>query len=69
MRNGEPSPSTLLIAIRAKCMDCSGNSRNEVERCLIKTCPLYPYRSVDALGEAMKPKAPTCGQIDMFDLK
>lgn len=69
MRNGEPSPSTLLVAIRAKCMDCSGNSRNEVERCLIRTCPLYPYRSVDALGEAMKPKSPTCGQIDMFDLK
>lgn len=69
MRNGEPSPSTLLVAIRAKCMDCSGNSRNEVERCLIKTCPLYPYRSVDALERVMEPKSTACGQIDMFDLK
>lgn len=68
MKAGEPTANTLLIAIRAKCLDCSGNSRREVERCLLKNCPLYPYRSVEALGEAKEKKLPTYGQIDIFDL-
>lgn len=68
MKAGEPAASTLLVAIRAKCLDCSGNSRREVERCLLKECPLYPYRSVDALGSAKEKKLPTYGQIDIFDL-
>lgn len=37
--------STPLKAIRAKCLDCSGNSVTEVKLCPIKNCPLYPYRS------------------------
>lgn len=44
------SREALLIAIRAKCMDCSGHSRVEVERCLLKNCPLYPYRTKEAVG-------------------
>nr|DAW25024.1 MAG TPA: hypothetical protein [Caudoviricetes sp.] len=31
-------------------MDCSGNARTLVERCNIPSCPLYPYRSVKAVG-------------------
>lgn len=31
-------------AIKEKCLDCSGGSRKEVERCPIKRCALYPYR-------------------------
>lgn len=31
-------------AIRKKCLDCSCNSKKEVRECVIKDCPLYPYR-------------------------
>ena len=33
-----------LKAIRAKCLDCSGESAFEVRRCPIQSCPLWPYR-------------------------
>lgn len=39
----------LLGAIHKKCMDCSGNSRREVENCLVPDCFLYPYRSVHSI--------------------
>lgn len=35
---------TPIKAIRAKCLDCSGNSAAEVRECVLKHCPLYPYR-------------------------
>lgn len=31
-------------AIRAYCIECSGNSCKEVRECIIKNCPLYPFR-------------------------
>lgn len=68
MKALEPTVNTLLVAIRAKCWDCSGNSRREVESCLLKDCPLYPYRSVDALGVVKEKKLPSYGQIDIFDI-
>ncbi len=40
----EVTKAMLLSAIRRKCMDCSGNMRNEVRDCRIKDCPLYKYR-------------------------
>lgn len=58
----------LLVAIRAKCMDCSGNSRREVERCKLKDCPLYPFRNVEAVGGVHKRKKETSGQIKMLDI-
>lgn len=33
-----------LKAIRAKCLDCSGESAQEVRLCPVKDCPLYCYR-------------------------
>lgn len=33
-----------LKAIRAKCLDCSGDSSNEVKLCVVPDCPLYLYR-------------------------
>ena len=33
-----------LKPIRAKCLDCSGQSYKEVELCPIPDCPLWPYR-------------------------
>lgn len=43
-RNKSPTNTELLSAIRRKCMDCSGQMRNEVRNCLVKDCPLRPYR-------------------------
>ena len=36
---------TPLKAIRAKCLDCSCGSVDEVRKCPITECPLYEYRS------------------------
>jgi hypothetical protein len=33
-----------IKAIRKKCLDCSGESHNEVSLCPVTGCPLYPYR-------------------------
>jgi len=35
---------TPLRAIRAKCLECSGDSAREVRLCEITECPLYLYR-------------------------
>lgn len=35
---------TPMKAIRAKCLDCSNGSANEVKLCPIVRCPLYAYR-------------------------
>ena len=35
---------TPLKAIRAKCLDCCCEQRNEVAACPCQDCPLYPYR-------------------------
>lgn len=31
-------------AIRAKCLDCSCFSSDEVQKCVMTDCPLYPFR-------------------------
>lgn len=38
----EPSP--LLAAVRAKCLDCVGDSPAEVRRCVLVSCALWPFR-------------------------
>lgn len=53
----------VLIAIREKCMDCSGRDRNAVEQCRIENCALYPYRNVKAMTE----DEPLDNQISMFE--
>lgn len=35
---------TPIKAIRAKCLDCMGESPKEVKRCNIPDCSLFPYR-------------------------
>ena len=35
---------TPVKSIRAKCLDCCGNSAIEVRLCTVKKCPLYGYR-------------------------
>ncbi len=59
-------PEDILRAVRLKCLDCSGNSQKLVDRCNIRDCPLYPYRSLRAMGEQKKePK--NMRQISIFD--
>lgn len=35
---------TKAQAIRLKCLDCCGFEAKEVKYCIVKQCPLYPYR-------------------------
>ena len=35
---------TPIKAIRAKCLECSGNQPSEVRSCLIHECALFNYR-------------------------
>ena len=35
---------TPIKAIRAHCLDCSGQQPGEVRKCAVETCTLYPYR-------------------------
>jgi hypothetical protein len=44
---------TPIKAIRAKCLDCSGESSHEAKLCPITACPIYPYR----LGKNLNPIA------------
>lgn len=56
----------VLRAVRLKCLDCSGNSQKLVDRCNIRECPLFPYRSLRVMGERKKtPK--NMRQISIFD--
>lgn len=33
-----------IKAIRAYCLECVGHQKNEVKRCTITVCPLFPFR-------------------------
>jgi len=35
---------TPIQSIRANCLDCCCGSCKEVRLCIVKNCPLYPYR-------------------------
>lgn len=59
-----PTARELWTAIRAKCMDCSGGSRREVQNCRVNDCPLRPYR----VGDRDSKDKPEKGQISLFDI-
>ena len=40
----ENALTTPIKAIRAKCMDCCCDQREEVKLCPAKGCPLWPFR-------------------------
>lgn len=47
----------LWVAIRKKCIDCSGSQPKEVRLCTVKSCELWPYRmGKDYQIEYLKPK-------------
>ena len=33
----------MAKAIKEKCMDCVGGQREEVRKCQLTKCPLFPY--------------------------
>lgn len=35
---------SMAKGIRLNCLDCSAGSSNEVKRCELTDCPLWPYR-------------------------
>lgn len=49
MKKSLPTSNALLAAIRAKCMDCSGNARSLVERCNIKCARDAKRRGFEAM--------------------
>jgi len=67
-RRNLPTSDALLVAIRAKCMDCCGNQRREVEQCRLESCPLHPFRSVTAVGGGREVNTEIKGQIGIFDV-
>lgn len=64
----KPTADELLAVIRAHCLQCSGGSRKEVERCNVESCLLRPYRSVSAVGGEKPRKAKEQGQVSLFDM-
>lgn len=56
--------SELMMAIRAKCLDCSGGSRKMVKGCTVRDCPLWVYRTHEAETRQRTPR----GQIYIFDV-
>lgn len=36
--------NSALLAIRAKCLECSSGSDGEVRKCTLTHCALYPFR-------------------------
>ena len=61
--SNKPSSDVLLVAIRAKCLDCCGGMRKEVHNCKIADCPLWPYRRSEPREKTGSAK----GQISVFD--
>ena len=63
--NNKPTPNELLVAIHAKCLDCSGGSRKEAHNCKLQDCPLWPYRK----GEQREKPARVVWQISLFEIE
>ena len=38
------NPQSPLKAIRAKCLDCCYNQKDEIKNCPASDCPLFPFR-------------------------
>ncbi len=43
---------SLRAGVKAFCLDCLGQSPDEIARCTCPTCPLYPYRPYRPKREA-----------------
>lgn len=69
MMNGRmPSREEFGIAIREKCLECAGGSRNQVDRCNLTGCPLHAYRSLKAMGIQSEKARRIKGQVSLFEI-
>ena len=64
-----PDDLEALRAIRAKCLDCCGGSRENVENCRVPACALYRFRNMKALTETAGAEKPVqiVGQVSLFE--
>lgn len=65
----ETSRTNPVKAIRLKCLDCSGGSVAEVEKCPLKDCALYPFRFGSNPFRTSKPMSEEQKQILAGKLK
>ena len=68
MNGRMPSREEFGIAIREKCLECSCGSRNQVDRCRLTGCPLFPYRSLKAMGIQSRKARNIKGQTSLFEI-
>ena len=61
------SAEELLGAIRRRCLQCCGGSRNEVRGCRVRDCALWAYRTPEARAAKGK-RAREGAQIDIMEL-
>lgn len=64
-----PTTDTLLCVIRKKCRECNANSIKLIDSCKSTDCPLYPYRSLKAMGIERKNGGQIRGQIGFSQSK
>lgn len=57
----------VLSAVRAFCLQCSGGSRKEVERCNRETCPLHPFRKGQGMQQGHAAQVNIKGQTEIFE--
>jgi len=66
---------TKAKAIRAKCLDCCSQQQAEVSKCMVNTCPLFPFRfgnekgleRVDHLGKTNRELYPEENDDELLD--
>lgn len=68
MRRTLPTAEELLGAIRARCLDCCGNSRKAVDGCTCEECALHPYRSAGAFTAPAIKNPQISGQMDWLNM-
>lgn len=61
------TPTILLAAIRANCLECCGGSRREVRNCVINYCQLWPYRMGIQREKNQENINEIAGQMSLFD--
>lgn len=57
-------PESPIKAIRAKCLDCSGDNAAEARKCVAVNCPLWPLR----MGTSPFHASSTSAKLDMANI-
>ena len=51
IQKSKEKPTSLRLAINAKCWDCCAEQREEIRRCTVPDCSLYSLRPYKEEGE------------------